>query len=260
MIEAYDPVWLADAALYWNRAADHLQDTFAQVHAQAQGFDWQGASGEALTAHTFGMHTDAISAANQMRGAAAIAREGASNLSALASKVRYAIEDAQANGFAVGEDLSVTDTRLSRNRAERAARRAQAETHARDIMRAATALWTHDMAVGSDMTNATAGIQTVDNTIHTHPHDDPFSEHIEAPPYKAPAGKEWHWYTGGKGWQLEDPLEHCDGHHVFRDMTGAILGILLAPAATIAGGPLGFLGAMGGAATAIDELGQCAAP
>jgi hypothetical protein len=183
MIEAYDPVWLADAALYWNRAADHLQDTFSQVHVQAQGLGWQGASGDALTAHTFGMHTAAIGVSDAMRGAATIAREGASNLTALASKARYAIEDAQADGFTVGEDLSVSDARSSRNPVEQAARQPQ-----------------------------------------------------------------------------EEPLQTCDGHQVFRDLTGAILGILLTPSATVVGGPLGFLGTMGGAATAIDDLGQCAAP
>jgi hypothetical protein len=163
MIEAYDPVWLADAAMYWNNAADHLYDTFSQVHAQAQGLGWQGASGDALTAHTQGMHTTATGVANQMRGAATIAREGVSNLTALASRARYAIEDAQADGFAVGHDLSVTDTRSSRNPVEQAARQAQAKTHAGDIVRTATALWTHNAAVAGDMTNATAGIDAVDN-------------------------------------------------------------------------------------------------
>jgi hypothetical protein len=43
-------------------------------------------------------------------------------------------------------------------------------------------------------------------------------------------------------------------------LTSAILGILLTPPATAVDRPLGFLGAMGGVATAIDDLGQCAAP
>jgi hypothetical protein len=34
----------------------------------------------------------------------------------------------------------------------------------------------------------------------------------------------------------------------------------MAPPATIAGGPLGFLGTMTEAFVAIDDLGQCAAP
>jgi hypothetical protein len=130
---------------------------------QAQGLGWQGASGDALTAHTFGMHTAATGVSDAMRGAATIAREGASNLTALASKARYAIEDAQADGFTVGEDLSVSDARSNRSPVEQAARQAQAETHAGNIVRTATALWTHDAAVGGDMTNATAGIQAVDN-------------------------------------------------------------------------------------------------
>jgi hypothetical protein len=39
------------------------------------------------------------------------------------------------------------------------------------------------------------------------------------------------------------------------DLAGAIIGILMAPPATIAGGPLGFLGAMTGAFAAIGDLG-----
>jgi hypothetical protein len=67
-------------------------------------------------------------------------------------------------------------------------------------------------------------------------------------------------YGSGGQWKLEDPLQTCDGHHVLRDLTGALLGIILTPPATVVGGPLGFIGTMGGAAAAIDDLGQCAAP
>ncbi|MBO0879565.1 MAG: hypothetical protein J2P17_04185 [Mycobacterium sp.] len=136
--------------------------------------------------------------------------------------VLYAIGEASNAGFRVDDDLSVIDKCISHNAGQRAARRAQAQRFAADIRARAEELAALDQEVAADITNAAGNvgnppfgksgeghIQAVDNKVH--PRDDPFNEHIEPPPYKAPDGKEWHWYVNGKGWQLEDPLKTCDG-------------------------------------------------
>lgn len=55
-------------------------------------------------------------------------------------RVIYPVQDAHEGGFAVGEDLSVADTRTSRTAAEQAARRAQAQAFAGDLRQRATQL------------------------------------------------------------------------------------------------------------------------
>ncbi|MBO0880601.1 MAG: hypothetical protein J2P17_09705, partial [Mycobacterium sp.] len=93
-------------------------------------------------------------------------------------------------------------------------------------------------------------VQAVDN--HVHPHDDPFNEHIESPPFKAPDGKEWHWRTGGTGWKLEEPLRQCSGGEEFWYTTEFIGGIV----GTVFYGPISMI-ATGHAAY---DINQCAPP
>ncbi|HYB39586.1 MAG TPA: hypothetical protein VEF72_30285 [Mycobacterium sp.] len=70
----------------------------------------------------------------------------------------YAVEDAHNAGFAVGEDLSVTDTRTSSNAAELAARQAQAQVLAADIPERATQLVGVDTEVGGNITGAAGDV------------------------------------------------------------------------------------------------------
>jgi hypothetical protein len=95
---------------------------------------------------------------DQLQAAASVARSGASDLDAARSRVRYAVEDARAAGFEVGEDLSVTDRMTGGSAAQRAARGVQALAFAGDIRQRAAQLVGLDAQVGGKVTAAVAGI------------------------------------------------------------------------------------------------------
>ena len=129
-IRAWSTDHLVDAATYWNKTADQWEDVFVQMRNQSYAMAWQGAGGDGLRQRT-GADLPTVSAkADQLRQAAGIARNGASEISAAQRRVLYAVEDAQNAGFTVGEDFSVTDTRASTTAAEQAARQAQAQAFA----------------------------------------------------------------------------------------------------------------------------------
>lgn len=156
-ILAWSTEHLIDAAAYWTQTADRWEDAFLTMRNQAQAITWHGAGGDALRQRT-GADVSVVSGkADQLRQAAGIARNGASDISAAQRRVLYGVEDAQNAGFTVGEDLSVTDAR-STSPAERATRQAQAEAFAADIRLRAEQLDGADTKVSGQLTAATAGL------------------------------------------------------------------------------------------------------
>nr|WP_083112930.1 ribonuclease domain-containing protein [Mycobacterium angelicum] len=105
-----------------------------------------------------------------MRQAAAIARDGAGAIGAAQRRVIYRIQDAHHAGFAVDEDLSVTDTRISRSTALLSARKVQAQAFAGDIRQHATQFIGLEHEVASKITTATAGMASTAfrETPHSH--------------------------------------------------------------------------------------------
>lgn len=166
-IQAWSTEHLIDAAAYWTQTADRWEDAFLTMRNQAHAITWHGAGGDALRQRT-GADVSVVSGkASQLRQAAGIARNGASDISAAQRRVLYGVEDAQNAGFTVGEDLSVTDTRGT-SPAERAARQAQAEAFAADIRSRAEQLEAADAKAAGQLT-ATAG--DVGNATFTPAHN-----------------------------------------------------------------------------------------
>lgn len=156
-IQAWSTEHLIDAAAYWTQTADRWEDAFLTMRNQSQSITWHGAGGDALRQRTGADLSVVTGKADQLRQAAGIARNGASDISAAQRRVMYGVEDAQNAGFTVGEDLSVTDTR-STSPAERAARQAQAEAFAADLRLRAEQLDGADTKVSGQLTAATAGL------------------------------------------------------------------------------------------------------
>ncbi|VBA49853.1 hypothetical protein LAUMK142_02217 [Mycobacterium pseudokansasii] len=121
-IRAWSTEHLIDAAGYWTQTADQWEDVFLQMRNPSYAIAWNGAGGDALRERTSADLPIVAAKADQLRQAAAVARNGASEISAAQQRVLYAVEDAQNAGFTVGEDLSVTDTRVGSTTAEQAAR------------------------------------------------------------------------------------------------------------------------------------------
>jgi len=118
--------------------------------------DWQGQARDALIERSTADKAMVSSRSDQLREAALTARKGAGDISAVQRSVLYKVDDAHQAGFVVGEDLSVTDTRTSRNGAELAQRQAQAQAFSADIRSRAAQLLATDSEVGTKLT-ATAG-------------------------------------------------------------------------------------------------------
>jgi hypothetical protein len=157
-IQAWDVQHLTDAADHWEGTADHWENASLQVWQESHGLNWEGQARDALVERVTNDKTIVTSRADQLREAAAIARQGAGNISAAQRRVLYAMEDAYNAGFVVGEDLSVTDTRTSKNHAELAARQVQAQTLSADIRERAAQLVGLDTEVGGNITGAAGDV------------------------------------------------------------------------------------------------------
>lgn len=126
-IRSWSTEHLTSAAGYWTQTADRWEDSFLTMRNQSQTIVWKGAGGDAVRQRT-GADLSVVSAkADQLRQAAGVARNGASDISSAKQQALYAVEDAQNAGFDVGEDLSVSYTDHGSTAAEQAARQAQAD-------------------------------------------------------------------------------------------------------------------------------------
>lgn len=170
-VRAWTTEHLVNAASYWSKTADQWEDVFLQMRNQSYSITWKGAGGDGLRQRT-GADLSVVSGkADQLRKAAGIARNGASDIGAAQRRVLYAVEDAQNAGFTVGEDLSVTDTRSSTTPADHAARQARAEAFAGDIRARAEQLEGVDRKVARELTTTTADLGTV-GTVASSGRDD----------------------------------------------------------------------------------------
>jgi hypothetical protein len=176
---AYNTEHLIGAAEHWQGLADQREEVFASVRNEAFALPWDGQAAGATHQRTQADHDTAMDSAGNLRQAAMIAKDGASTLDQMHSRVIYTLEDAQADGFAPTEALAFVDTRPSANPAELAQRQAQAQAYTGQVQAQVADLYTHDTQVGADMSNATAGegkVQFVDHAFKTDggdkaPHD-----------------------------------------------------------------------------------------
>jgi hypothetical protein len=150
---------LTEAADYWHTVGERSYGVAHQVWRDALSVDWQGEAAEALRSGTHADMQTTSAAVDQLQAAASVARSGASDLDAARSRVRYAVEDAHAAGFEVGEDLSVTDRVRGGSAAQRAARQAAAQAFAGDIRQRAAQLVGLDQQIAGKITAAVAGIR-----------------------------------------------------------------------------------------------------
>ncbi len=160
-IRAWGTEHLTNAASYWTKTADQWEDVFLQMRNQSYSIAWKGDGGDGLRQRTGADLPIVSSKADQLRQAAGIARNGASDIGAAQRRVLYAVENAENAGFNVGEDLSVTDTRTSSTAAEQAARQAQGQALAGDIRLRAEQLEGAELKVAGEITATTADVGNV---------------------------------------------------------------------------------------------------
>jgi hypothetical protein len=155
-IQAWGTEHLIEAADHWTATADRWDDVYGQAWQQSLGMDWQGQAHDALVERTTADKMKVTPKSDQLREASQTARKGAGDISAVQRSVLYKVDDAHQAGFVVGEDLSVTDTRTTRNAAELAALQAEAQAFSADIRSRAGLLVATDTEVAANLTG-TAG-------------------------------------------------------------------------------------------------------
>jgi hypothetical protein len=150
---------LTDAAEHWDAVAERSYGLANQVWRDALSVDWQGDAADALRDATHNDMMITSATADQLQTAAKVARNGASDLYAARSRVRFALEDAHTAGFDVYEEMSVVDRSTGGSAAQHAARQAQAEALAANIRQRAGQLLAVDQQVAGKVTAAVAGIR-----------------------------------------------------------------------------------------------------
>lgn len=201
-IEEWSTRHLDAAAGRWRTSATESDEAFAQHRANIVNTSW---AGDAKDAAVNRVTTDAVVVASQtavQRAGARIADDGARDIRAAKREALIAIAEAEADGFEVGEDLSVTDAREV-DETEIAARTMAAREHAEDIRWFAERLVQADELVGKRLQEravelagirfdgerddrSDSSIQLVDNTIGSDAED-------------KPEGKDEH--SGDRTWQ-----------------------------------------------------------
>ncbi|WP_293316126.1 hypothetical protein [Mycobacterium sp.] len=206
---------LTAAADHWEAVGARSYGVANQVWREALAVDWQGEGADALRMATHADMLTTSAAADQLQAAAKVARSGAADLFAARSRLRHAIEDANAAGFDVRENMSVTDRSTGGTPALRAAREAQAQTFAADIRQRALQLLGLDQQVAAKVTAAVAGIRDTfpqDSGTSRDPKIQAVDNHTfkQDPPPPGPPGNPFAGWTDEQKQQVAIEIAH--GH------------------------------------------------
>ncbi|MGV0837327.1 TNT domain-containing protein [Mycolicibacterium thermoresistibile] len=162
-IEEWSTQHLTDAATSWRSAATTAEVAFDQHRANISspgGTDWEGDAKDAAFAKVVSDLAVVGRQSDLLRVAAAVAENGVTDINAAKREALAAIEAAENDGFGVGEDLSVTDTRKV-DVVTAAARQSAADEHAEDIRWTAERLAQADAHVGSRLLALAAELEGI---------------------------------------------------------------------------------------------------
>jgi hypothetical protein len=155
---------LGQAADWFDRIADKTESAFEELAQEVRcpgGVEWEGAAGDQAVNQAGIDLTKVRGRGWDCRDAAQIARRGQEWLEAGKRLALDAVDDAERDGFKVGEDYSVTDTRESSRREQLAERQAQAQAHANFIRHRVAELVANDQHITGEFRAATAGFGTM---------------------------------------------------------------------------------------------------
>lgn len=171
LIDAWDTQHLEAAGDHWTSRAQAWEDAYTAVYRETPlpgGIPWEGRAADAALRHVGADRLHVVGAADMLYRVSAIARSGAAEVNFAKQQAVNAVEAARAQGFHVGEDLSVTDQLGPVPRRVRAVRESQGHTFAATIRTAAAELAATDTDVASRITTAATGLDEV------RFHDNPF--------------------------------------------------------------------------------------
>ncbi|CAJ1579842.1 hypothetical protein [[Mycobacterium] wendilense] len=154
---------LTSAAQHWASIAEGWEDNFSIAHRGARnpgGTGWEGAAAEATQQRALSDLYRVRGLADSLDAAAAVARRGADEIAAAKSAAVDALRRADAAGFDVGEDLSLS-SREGFTAAEYPAKLAEAQALSAEINTSAAQLAAADASVAAKITTAVAPLGEV---------------------------------------------------------------------------------------------------
>lgn len=157
-LHAWDVTHLQNAARNWTATAGLWEASFSSIHQAViapGGTVWEGAAAEAAQQSTLADLVKVRGWADVLHESAAIARRGADTLAGAKNSVLSVVEDAQAAGYQVGEDLSVTSPRPDPLSA------ARAQVYGADILERVAQLLAHDKEIATNIAIASAPLHEV---------------------------------------------------------------------------------------------------
>jgi hypothetical protein len=160
-VQGLDTAYLRAAAGYWTHTASTWERAFTDVYERVSAPTWQGYAAGAAVGVSYQDLVEVRGASFHLQDAAGVARRGEAQLRACRECVLEAIAEARADGFGVGDDYSVRDRSSGGSAAYRAAREAQARTHASFIRHRVAALVAADQQITAQITAATKGVDSL---------------------------------------------------------------------------------------------------
>ncbi len=160
-ITAWDVEHLGTAATSWSNTADLWEGAFdavAQVFSGSRGIQWEGSGADSAQSRALSDSGKVRAAADGLRISSTIARHAAAELADLRRQVLNAVGEAHAQGFAVGEDLSVRDKLASSTLTEAAERLALARAFSSEIQARAVELVNVDREHASQIVSAATSL------------------------------------------------------------------------------------------------------
>jgi hypothetical protein len=159
-IQAWSTGHLEAAASHWTETADMWEHAFASIHRESLspgGTAWEGVAAETAQERTFADVVKVRGLADALYEAGSVVRNGASDLEYAKRCALDAVRNAEAAGFTVEEDLSVTDSILLGG-----LRTGQMREHAAAIAARAGELGALDKEVASKITTEIARVDSAE--------------------------------------------------------------------------------------------------
>jgi hypothetical protein len=141
--------------------ADSAFEELAREVRRPGGVEWNGAASEQALNRAEMDLVKVRGWAWDHRDAASVARRGQEQMEAGQREALHAIDDAERDGFQVGDDYSVRDTRQVSSRTELAERQGQAQAHSNYIRHRVAHLVANDRNITTQLNDTTAKFGTL---------------------------------------------------------------------------------------------------
>ena len=138
-IEAWSTEHLDNAATHWTSTAQEWEGHFTTIHngmLRPGGTTWEGAGADAAAERSWTDLVTVRGAADALHSASEHATNGAGDVAWAKRQALNAIAEAEEDGFTVGQDFSVKDTRMPSLLSDGTDRQSKAKEHAHAIQAA----------------------------------------------------------------------------------------------------------------------------